>query len=99
MHRINPSLFETSAWNTILKFPMVSGFLLDFMHLVDGGVLADWLEEFLAALKKKDPVYDANMTISDSNLRAMVGKDVPDRIDNLNKYRMLEQTRPIRYIL
>ena len=75
---------------------MVTGFLLDFMHLVDGGVIEDWFKVFLEALETKDSVHDAKMTTSNGFLRVMVSRDIPDRIHFLNKFRMLEQTRPLR---
>lgn len=84
-----------------MKFPrMITGFVLDIMHLLDGGVIEDWLEAFMGALKKKDDRFqhDKEMPQTIGYLRSMV-HDINARVKLLSRFRMLEQSRPLRYYI
>lgn len=97
-HRKHPSMFQNSNWEVIMKFPMISGFLLDFMHLVDGGVIMDWIDHFLEALKKPSDDPKIDKEIDPKDLRQLLTEDIPERAKFLSRFRMLEQTRPLRYL-
>lgn len=92
-------MFENYAGEPIIRsFPMITGFILDVMHLLDGGVLQDWLNLFLASLKKKDgkDPHDNAMVHTTERLRAIFTTEISLRAKFLNRFRMLEQSRPLR---
>ena len=56
VHRKKPSCFQDAkTGETTFSFPMVSGFFLDPMHLIDGGVLKDFMERIVDRLSSHSP--------------------------------------------
>lgn len=92
-HRQKPSMFEDDDWEEILPFPCVSGFALESMHLIDGGVLKDFhktLEDLVMNVWEDphDPKNNNQISIRDTV--------VADRIAFLNKFCLNEQARKLR---
>ena len=95
-HRQRPSMFEDADGDEILPFPCVSGFALESMHLIDGGVLKDIHSTFEKLVKKvwEDPTDPRNVT--QISIRDTV---VADRIAFLNKFCLTEQARKLRFVI
>jgi hypothetical protein len=82
VHRKKRSCFEDpDTGEEIYKFPMISGFFLDPMHLIDGGVLKDFLEKLVDRIGSHSP---GNVS------KAPVLNKVNLKIKLINKTRILE---------
>jgi hypothetical protein len=81
-HRMRPSMFEDHKWTLLLDFPCITGFVMESMHLIDGGLLPD----FISALYK--------LGFNIPNVAEKLEKTIPW----MNKFTFLEQARSLRFV-
>ena len=79
-HRMRPSMFEDSEWRVLLQFPCITGFILDSMHMIDGGLLIDFIETMYRF------GFDS----------PTIAEKLEQRIVWMNKFTFLEQARSLR---
>lgn len=95
-HRMDHSMFEDSGGNDRIWFPCVNGFPLEMMHVVDGGVIKDFMTDFIAcAAKATDPVPPGEKpgrrySIIDTELEEVIQFFIP--------FSNSDQERKLRYI-
>lgn len=103
VHRARPSMFEDRDWKPLLDFPCILGFALEMMHLVDGGVFKDLIENLVVAIQLKfngsssefeklDPATRLKRSHSSSVIIGVLDR----KIEWMNQFKFLEQTRKLR---
>jgi hypothetical protein len=88
------SMFEDKTGAVLYEFPHVSGFPLESMHMVDGGVFKH-VHEFFQKLCQKVPVDPYNETTRTYSIEE---SDIEDRIKFLDKFKLREQARALRFV-
>ena len=87
-------MFEDKNGEVIYEFPHVSGFPLESMHVIDGGVF----EDVHTFLEEKCRTVRVNPSDPNTATMSILDTDVQDRIAFLNKYKLIEQARSLRYV-
>ena len=88
-------MFEDQFGDKLYDFPCISGFPLESMHLVDGGVLKVFLEKLVRAAETASVNPDDPDSPYTCNL---VGSELDDAIDCFAKFALKDQARKLRYI-
>ena len=89
-HRRKPSIFDDLATGLqIFGFPMISGFILDMMHLLDGGVIKDFFRRIMGRIFK--------FKRAKADLLSKASSQVQSWIDIFNKTNITELCK-FRYI-
>lgn len=82
-HRQRPSIFDDPVTRKALfDFPMITGWILDTMHLFAGGVFKDFFKRIL------DAILDWQPGRAQKKSKAMA--EIQNWIDVFNKTRILE---------
>jgi len=87
-------MFEDKTGKVLYEFPYVSGFPLESMHMVDGGVFKH-VHEFFLKLCDKVPIDPADPK---SKTYSISDSDIEDRIKFLDQYKLTEQARALRLV-
>jgi len=95
--RTNPlegSMFEDKDGEVLYDFPHVSGFPLESMHVIDGGVIQD-IHEVIQNACEKVRLDPSNLTKKPKFVN-ICNKDVDEMIQFLKGFSLKEQARDLR---
>lgn len=89
------SMFDDKHGQVLYDFPHISGFPLESMHVIDGGVIKDIHDAIEKACKKVRLNPGAQKTIFEN----ILDTDVHDMVQFLRRFTLIEQERKLRYEL
>lgn len=93
-------MFEDSEGNDLLWFPHVSGFPLEMMHMIDGGVIKQFLTDFVACAGKAsdapDPDAPPNEQATTKRTYSIIETELEDVIKVFRPFSNSDQARKLR---
>lgn len=96
-------MFEDKEWTPLLKFPCILGFVLDSMHLVDGGVFKDLINNLILVIQLKFDgpfseceTLDPETIIRRSHKCPAIIEFLDKKLDWMNRFKFLETPRKMR---
>lgn len=96
-------MFEDKDGEPLLDFPCIRGFVLECMHLVDGGVFKDLIDNLVVAIQLKfnGPLseyetLDHATRAARSHSSAAILLVLEEKMQWMNKFKFLEQNRKLR---
>ena len=89
-------MFEDEEGEAILPFPCVSGFVLDSMHLLGGGVFKDFIKHLATAVTWKFDKNEPDLQFGARYTDTKIFKMLEEKIVWMNKFRFPEQARSLR---
>lgn len=88
-------MFQDGRGIDIIPFPCISGFPLECMHLIDGGVLKKFLEKFVSAATQAI-VHPGEDPTGRVKVRSLVDSELEDAINFFQPFCLSDQARTLR---
>lgn len=89
-------MFQGKDGKALLNFLCIRGFPLEMMHLIDGGVLKDFLQEYVFCASKIPLPNDGSKKVT--RTKSIVETEIEDAITFFRPFGLTDQARKLRYI-
>lgn len=95
-HRVSDSMFQDKEGNEVLEFPCIRGFPLESMHLIDGGVIKEFMQELVACCSKASDNDQSEKTQKRRPTYSIIETELEDAIKFYRPFSLSDQNRKLR---